>query len=81
MNVDIYTKCILSVIAVALLMIAVQNSANVASAKSEFQKVLICSPGGYPIDCAKIHNGRLSVNTKSKVSIQTGKSGVNILRR
>lgn len=56
MKSDLYTKFILTVIAIALSAIAVQHSLAPAYAQSTIQKVVICDPQDTST-CAKV-NGR-----------------------
>ena len=49
-KIDLYTKIILSVIAISLFVIATKSVATdaYASSESDVQKVVICHEGGYP---------------------------------
>ena len=50
-KIDLYTKIILSVIAISLFVIATKSVATdaYASSESDVQKVVICHEGGYPV--------------------------------
>ena len=57
MHIDYYTKAVLTVIAVALTISAMQNMVNVSNAQqSSIQKVTICDENGER--CASIASGR-----------------------
>ena len=57
MQVDYYTKAVLTVIAAALTISALQNMVNVSNAQqSSIQKVTICDENGE--QCAGIASGR-----------------------
>lgn len=56
MKTDLYTKFVLTVIALALSAIALQNTIPSAFAQSNIQKVVICDPQDTST-CAKV-NGR-----------------------
>ena len=58
MQIDKYTKTVLTVIAVALTALVLQNSIGVAVASSGIQKVQICDYSG---DCAYIRDHALKV--------------------
>ena len=53
---DKYTKGVLTVIAVSLVTLCVQNSIGNAVASNGVQKIQICDSGGYY--CATVSNGR-----------------------
>jgi hypothetical protein len=56
MKADLYTKFVLTVIALALSVIAIQQTLTPAYAQSNIQKVVICDPQDNST-CAKV-NGR-----------------------
>ena len=59
MFIDIYTKGILTIIAIALTILCFQNLFSNAIANESFQKVIICS---YEGDCANVTSlGKLEV--------------------
>jgi hypothetical protein len=59
-KIDAYTKVVLTVIAAALSVIAIQNSVPIATAQSRVTKVTICDPK-LPSYCADVTSGRLMV--------------------
>jgi len=64
MNSDLYTKSILTVIAVSLLVIAAQLSMPNANAQIyTTSHMSVCSPSvaGEPLQCAQVLNGKLLV--------------------
>ena len=63
MKTDLYTKFVLTVIALALSAIALQNTIPSAFAQTNRQpvKVIICDPISYEVSCASTWNGALKV--------------------
>jgi hypothetical protein len=65
MKLDIYTKMVLTVIAVSLSVISLQDLGRVraeAQQRPTIQKVLICSPAR-PDYCAEVSDGYLQVTS------------------
>lgn len=64
MKTDLYTKFVLTVIALALSAIAMQNTIPSAFAQSGgIQKVVICDTSYSPV-CARVNDGALVVSSK-----------------
>jgi hypothetical protein len=63
MKTDLYTKFVLSVIALALSVIALQQAIPSAFAQSGVQKVIICG-GNNPNVCADVAYGGLKVQSR-----------------
>jgi hypothetical protein len=63
MQTDLYTKAVLTVIALALSAIALQNTIPSAFAQNKGQpvKVIVCDPISWEINCANIWNGAIKV--------------------
>ncbi len=67
MKIDIYTKCILTVIAVALVATVFQNFMSTAVAQNEIQRVAICNIDN-PNYCALVrpsNRGEPSISVKN----------------
>jgi hypothetical protein len=67
MKTDLYTKFVLTVIALALSTLAVQHTIPSAFAQANQRepiKVLICDPIGYEVRCANVSYGALKVEPK-----------------
>jgi hypothetical protein len=63
MKTDFYTKFVLTVIALALSTIALQNSLTPAYAQSGIQKVVICDAYS-PAICASVDHDKLRVKAQ-----------------
>ena len=61
MSVDRYTKGVLTVIAVALCVFALQNAIRPAGAQFSVQRVTICDPNGS--NCASVTGGSMPGGT------------------
>ena len=61
MKTDLYTKAVLTVIAIALSAIALQNALPSAIAQSGIQKVVVCEN---LYNCASVDGGGLRVSTR-----------------
>lgn len=66
MTTDRYTKAVLTVIAISLAVIALQQTVPSAFAQSNNTpvKVIVCDPIRYQIDCAGVSYGALKVEPK-----------------
>jgi hypothetical protein len=65
MKTDLYTRVVLTVIAVSLSVIALQQSVKPAYAQNSYQKVIVCNPYGTKVsDCASVTSGSLQVQQK-----------------
>ena len=63
MQTDLYTKAVLTVIALALSAIALQNAIPSAFAQNRGQpvKVIVCDPLNFEVACANVWGGALKV--------------------
>jgi hypothetical protein len=64
MKTDLYTKFVLTVIALALSAIALQNTIPSAFAQANRQppiKVIICDPISWTVECAQVNGGAIKV--------------------
>jgi len=63
MQADLYTKAVLTVIAIALSAIALQNTIPSAFAQNKGQpvKVVVCDPLNFEVACASVWNGAIKV--------------------
>jgi len=61
MKTDLYTKAVLTVIAIALSAIALQNALPSAIAQSGIQKVVVCES---QYNCASVDGGGLRVSPR-----------------
>jgi invasion protein IalB len=63
MQTDLYTKAVLTVIALALSAIALQNAIPSAFAqnKKEPVKVIVCDPISWEVNCAEVSYGAIKV--------------------
>jgi len=66
MKSDLYTKFVLTVIALALSAIAMQNTIPSAFAQANRQpvKVIICDPMSYEVSCASVSYGAVKVDPR-----------------
>jgi len=63
MQIDLYTKAVLTVIAVSLSAIALQHTIPSAFAQNNQPvKVIICDPNFYPAECASVRGSRLKID-------------------
>lgn len=63
MQIDLYTKAVLTVIAIALSAIALQNTIPSAFAQNKGLpvKVIVCDPITWTVDCAEVGGGAIKV--------------------
>ena len=65
MKTDLYTKFVLTVIALALSAIALQNTIPSAFAQTNRPvKVIICDPMSYEVSCASVNYGAVKVEAR-----------------